>query len=342
MSTALTTLDLLNKCKRFILDDPTKTGNDLVIQDAIITASREIANLNGPLPMAWNRETYDEIFTRYYASISAITQANPGVITADSVDPDLSSDHGFQTNDIVYIAGIGGMERLNKRMFRSVRVSATTLTLKTLDGQTDIDTSGYEKYDSGGTIYHAGIVLPASTIEPTDSWKISRVWGLTVDKYPCAPVTEERAMADMYIEAGGRPGAWRYQKYTYSDFTSANIDHIIFWYGMPGMRYNIEVKIEKSYPDISTFKSGADATYPPHPVEIHDYIWHRALANLATQSEKARRKGVYKDFTGDNVKIEIVNAQYWILKAAQDEIAILAYHRSLLGDIPYASSGMSA
>uniref|UniRef100_A0A6H1ZJN1 Putative tail tubular protein n=2 Tax=viral metagenome TaxID=1070528 RepID=A0A6H1ZJN1_9ZZZZ len=342
MSTALTTLDLLNKCKRFILDDPIKTSNDRVIEDAIITASREIASLNGVLPMAWNRETYDEIFTRYYASISAVTKANPGVITADSVDPDLTSDHGFQTDDIVYIAGIGGMERLNTRLFRAVRASATTLTLKTLDGQTGINTTDYETWSSGGTIYHAGIVLPASTIQPADSWVISRVWGVTFDRYPCSPVTDERATANRYIDAGGRPAAWRYQKYTYSTFIETNIDHVLFWYGFPGMRYNVEVKIEKSYPDISTFKTGSAATYPPHPPEIHDYIWHRALANLATQSEKAKRKAVYKDFTGDNVKIEIVNAQYWLLKAAQDEIAILAYHRSLLGDIPHSSSGMSA
>uniref|UniRef100_A0A6M3XM26 Putative tail tubular protein n=1 Tax=viral metagenome TaxID=1070528 RepID=A0A6M3XM26_9ZZZZ len=340
MSTALTTLDLLNKCKRFILDDPIKTSNDRVIEDAIITASREIASLNGVLPMAWNRETYDEIFTRYYASVSGITKANPGVITADSVDPDLTSDHGFQTNDIVYIAGNGGMERLNKRLFRAKRASATTLTLLTLDGQTGINTTDYETWSSGGTIYHAGIVLPASTIQPTDSWVISRVWGVTFDKYPCNPVTEERAMADRYIDAGGRPGAWRYQKYTYSDFTLTNIDHIVFWYGMPGMRYNVEVKIEKSYPDISTFDK---TSYPPHPIEIHDYVWHRALANLATQSERAKRKNITKDgLTGDNVRIEIVNANYWIGKAAQDEIAILAYHRSLLGDIPHASGGMSA
>ena len=292
MSTALSTLDLKNKCKRFILDDPIKTKNDRVIEDAIITSSREIATLNGPLPMAWNRETYDEIFTRYYASISAITQAATGVITADSVDPDLTDDHGYQTNDIVYIDGLGGMERLNKRFFRATRASDTTLTLLTLDGQAAISTTNYEKYGSGGTIYHAGIVLPASTIEPSDSWKISRVWGASFDKYPADPITEERVMADRWLEAGGRPPKWRYQKYTYSDFQTSNIDHILFWYGMPGMRYNVEVKIEKSYPDISTFKSGTNKTYPPHPTEIHDFIWHRALANLATQSEKARRRTI--------------------------------------------------
>ena len=85
-----------------------------------------------------------------------------------------------------------------------------------------------------------------------------------------------------------------------------------------------------------------DSNFPPLPIELHDYIWHRALANLATQSEKARRQRVTRDGVIDNTKIEIVNAQYWIAKAAVDEVDIRAYNRSLLGQIPHAMDSMSA
>lgn len=344
MSTALTTKALLDKCRQVILSDLTSEALDVVIQDAIATASREIGNLGGPLPMAWNREVYDEIFTRYYASISDITQANPGVITADSTDPDLTSDSGYQTNDIVYIAGINGMDKLNLRFFRATRASDMTITLLTLDGQTAIDTSGYEAYESGGTIYHAGIVLPRTTIESGggayDDWFIQRVWNLTFDGYPSNPISEERAIADRWIEAGGRPQKWRYEKYTYSNFIASSIDHVILWYGLPGQTYNVKVFIEKSYPDVTAFD---DSTYPPHPIEIHDCIWHRALSNLATQSEKAKRKSIGKEGTQiDNTKMEIVSAQYWIAKAASDENQIMAFNRSMLGHIPNVSDGMSA
>ena len=341
MSTGLTNLDLLNKCKRFILSDPTREDLDGIIEDAIITASKEIGNLAFPLPIAWYRETYDEIFTRYYATISAVTQADPGVITADSVDPDLTSDHGFQTGDIVFIDGVYGMERLNRRFFRAVRTAATTLTLKTMDGDDAISTSDYEEYDSGGTIYHVGTVLPASTIEPTSDWKIQRIWNVTFDGYPSEPISEEEAVACNWLNQGGRPNKWRYQKYSYTTFEQDNLEHFLFWLAPVGQRYNVRIFLEKSYPDISSFTKTA---YPPHLIEIHDFIWHRALSNLATHGDKARRRTANKEDTGrgDNTKMEIVSAQYWIAKALDDEITIMSFHRSLLGHIPNVNSSMGA
>ena len=343
MSSELSNQKLLEKCKRFILDDMTKEHLDYVIQDALVTAVKEINNLGGALPMAWNREQYDEFFTRYYATISAITNANPGVITADSVDPELSSDHGFQTNDLVYLDGIAGEDsygsRLNRRFFRAVRASATTLTLKTLDGQTAIDTTDYDTYSAGGMVYHAGFVLPASTIQPTDSWVIKRLWNVAFDGYPSHPIADQQAIEEGWIGSGGRPEKWRYQKYTYSDFTATNIEHLLFWYGATAQRYNVNVMFEKTYPDMVTFDKD---NYPSIPSDLHDYIWHRALSNLATQAEKQKRQTATQAGIGANTKMEIVNAQYWILKAAQDEIDILAYNRSLLGYIPQPSGSMSA
>ena len=329
----------MERCKRYILTDPTQTDRDELIQNSLITAFREISDL-GSEPLAWNREVYDEIFTRYYASISAITAANPGVITADSVDPDLSSDHGFQTGDVVFIAGIAGMTRLNDRLFRAVRASASTITLKTLDGQTAINTTNYEAYSSGGTIYHAGIVLPAATIEPSGGtgndtayeWDIKRVYDVQFDQNPSDPITE--APAQLVSQAGSRPKKWRYQQYAYGSFESP--EHLLFWYNFPSTRYNVRVSIEKEYPDISKF---SDSVYPPCPAMVHDFIWHRALANLAMHSEKQKRK---TREGGDNTKIEVLNANYWIAQMASDEIKLLEYSRKLSSGKAYMSQGMSA
>ena len=331
----ISNLHLMERCKRYILTDPSQTDRDELIQNSLITAFREISDL-GSEPLAWNREVYDEIFTRYYASISAITAANPGVITADSVDPDLTSDHGFQTDDIVYIAGIAGMTRLNDRLFRAVRASASTITLKTLDGQTAITTAAYEDYSSGGVIYHAGIVLPASTIEPSSDdnydWDIKRVYDVQFDQNPSDPITE--APAQRVSQAGSRPKKWRYQQYAYGSFESP--EHLLFWYNFPSTRYNVRVSIEKEYPDLSKF---SDSVYPPCPGLVHDFIWHRALANLAMHSEKQRR--MTKD-GGDNTKIEVLNANYWIAQMAADEIKLLEYSRKLSSGKAYMSQGMSA
>lgn len=334
--------DQIWKAKRFILSDLTKQGFDDLIKDAIISANREINDLGGVKPLAWNREVYDEIFTRYYAQISAITQASPGVITAETVDPDVDDNTGFSTNDIVYISSVNGMERLNDRLYLWERITDTTGKLKTLDGQSEIDTSGYEEYDSGGHIYHAGIILPHSTIQPSNSWTIRRVYDVLFDMQPgCNPISEAVAKENGWIAPGGRPRKWRYQQYTYSTFTSSNRKHYLFWYKFPSQRYNCRVLIEKSYPDISTWGS---SNYPYLPVDLHDFVWHRALANLATHAEKQKRRstGIKDGVQGDNTKIEILHANYWINKRLEEETKILAYNRTLLGQIPYINEGMSA
>ena len=340
MTSAISNKVLKEKCIRYILSDTARGDMDALIEDALITASREIADLGGDTPLVWNREVYDEIFTRYYAVVSDITAADPGVITADSVDPDLSSDRGFQTNDIVYLGGVNGensLHRLNQRLFRAVRIDATTLSLKTLDGQSDIDTTDYEEYDSGGTIYHAGIVLPRTTIEAGD-WDIKRVYGAYSDTLRMKPISEEAAAFHGLNSPGGQPSHWRYQQYAFGAFTT--VEHFLFWYPYVGQRYTIKALIEKAYPDLSTWTAAA---YPPHPPHIHDFVWHRALSNLATHGEKQRRRSAGKEGErGDNTKIEILNAHYWISKAAAEEIKIMEYSRKLDGDVSYLSQGMGA
>ena len=345
MTSAISNKSLLEKCKRYIMNDPNRSDMDLLVQDALITANREIADIGGAHPLAWNVERYSELFSRYYATISDITAANPGVITADSVDPNLTSDHGFQTGDICYLDGVNGsntLHRLNGRLFRAVRTAATTLTLKALDGTTVIDTTDHEAYNSGGTIYHAGMVLPTTIVPAAGDawlqWKIKRVFGATIDGYQCNPVSQERAVAMQVNRPGSRPCFWRYDQYAYGSFSSP--DHILFWYPYVSQRYNLEVMIEKEYPDISSWSATA---YPPHPNHIHDFIWHRALSNLATNAERQRRRSSGKEGEmGDNTRIEILNANYWIAKAMKEEIEILEHSRHLEGQQSYMSEGMGA
>lgn len=345
MTSAIHNKAQVQKAKRYIIGDTSDTRLDTIIEDAIVTSSREISDIGKDIPLAWNKEVYDELFTRYYAEISAITAADPGVITADSVDPDLTSDHGFQTADIIYLDGVNGsnsLHRLNQRLFRAVRASATTITLKTLDGQTAIDTSDYEAYDSGGKIYHAGFVIAASTLEPSSGtdykWAVKRFFDVNVDGYPCDPISHEQAVKEQINRPGSRPKRWRYQQYGYGAFTT--VEHMILWYPYPSQRFNIKIHIEKDYPDIATFTS---AIYPPHPNFIHDFIWRRALAKLAAHAEKTRRRSAGKEGEmGDNTKMEVLNANYWIREALSDELKILNYSRKLEGNQSFISQGISA
>jgi hypothetical protein len=75
-------------------------------------------------------------------TITAITKANPGVVT--------SASHGFSNGDEVYVDSIGGMTELNGRNYLVANVTTNTFTLQDLFGN-NIDTTSFTTYTSGGT-----------------------------------------------------------------------------------------------------------------------------------------------------------------------------------------------
>lgn len=86
------------------------------------------------------------VFNSATKSITAITQANPGVVTT-------SASHGYSNGDIVYVTGIVGMTELNNKFYYVSVATATTFRLVDFDdGATQIDTSAMTAYSSGGTL----------------------------------------------------------------------------------------------------------------------------------------------------------------------------------------------
>ena len=82
-------------------------------------------------------------------SISGITRASPGVVTA--------SGHGLQTGQFVWITGVRGMTQINDRAYRVKRISSSTFSLEYRSGSNwyDLRTrsqDGYDSYSSGGTV----------------------------------------------------------------------------------------------------------------------------------------------------------------------------------------------
>lgn len=82
------------------------------------------------------------IITESDVSISAITQADPGVITT-------SGSHGYSDGDEVFLNSIGGMTELEGVRATVSAATATTFELTDVDGN-DIDTTAYTAYTSGG------------------------------------------------------------------------------------------------------------------------------------------------------------------------------------------------
>lgn len=75
-------------------------------------------------------------------TITAITKANPGVVT--------SAAHGFSNGDWVFIDNVVGMTQVNGRFFKVAGVAANTFQLTDTAGN-NVDTTSFTAYVSGGT-----------------------------------------------------------------------------------------------------------------------------------------------------------------------------------------------
>ena len=74
-------------------------------------------------------------------TISGITKANPGVVTANS--------HGFSNGDFVNISSVVGMTEVNSKTFKVANKTTNTFELTDVDGN-NVNTSSFTTYSSGG------------------------------------------------------------------------------------------------------------------------------------------------------------------------------------------------
>ena len=82
------------------------------------------------------------IVTESTKTISAITQANPAVVTANS--------HGYSNDDHVIINSVVGMTEVNGKTFVVKNKTTNTFQIQDVDGN-NINSTGYTAYSSAGT-----------------------------------------------------------------------------------------------------------------------------------------------------------------------------------------------
>jgi len=81
-------------------------------------------------------------------TITGITQAHPGVVTAAA--------HGFENGDVVVIEDVVGMTEVNDLHFTVANKTTDTFELQSQAATpVDVDTSAYTAYTSGGEVYKA-------------------------------------------------------------------------------------------------------------------------------------------------------------------------------------------
>ncbi len=330
----ISTVNLLKKAKQFVVTNPGEKALDPLIKESIIAADRELRTVDFFSPLAWDIQSYNLLRTNIHSTISAITAASPGVFTAASVNSDITG-HGFNNHstirDIVLITGIdavegsGNLEIINDRLFLLEYINATTFSLKSLDGLTDVDTSGYTAYSDGGYMYHAGFVLNTTTIlTGITTWGFKQIISpIRFDNYPADPISEEQVLEQDWLDASHaqRPKKYRYWRNMASPTSET---HYLFWYPVANQAYNLFFNYEKEIPDISAWNT---TTYPFHPGQVHDYLWHGALAHLAGMSQRVIRTAQQRIST----KVEIMFAQKWIAEWQTDKKKALNFSRKMLG-----------
>ena len=76
--------------------------------------------------------------------ITAITKANPGVVTANG--------HNLSNGDYVVLGSVAGMSQINNVQFKVANKTTNTFELNTLDGD-NFDTTNFDTYTSGGNVF---------------------------------------------------------------------------------------------------------------------------------------------------------------------------------------------
>jgi hypothetical protein len=82
------------------------------------------------------------IITEGNKTISAITKANPAVVTATS--------HGYSDGDHVIISSVVGMVQVNNRTFKVANKTTNTFELQDVDGNNIDSSDNYQTYSSAG------------------------------------------------------------------------------------------------------------------------------------------------------------------------------------------------
>jgi len=223
------------------------------------------------------------------ASITAVSGANPGVITAAA--------HGFTTGDIIHLYGIGGMTELNGMMVQVTRVDANNFSI-------GINTVSYTAYTSGGTAYHRGITLTTDSAEMVKSagWN-----GYTPPMTPITPLEMEQDTAFHNEDnTAGPPQHYLFGKTLVA--SGSDVNQIIWSPAADGeyvLRYIYSQKLSRLTDD---------GHAPLLPARFHDAIVAGVVARLTASQEQV---GVEKAtlwpaiYQAHLSAIKQFNQEYW-------------------------------
>ena len=184
-------------------------------------------------PLFWLTDFDDSLKAKAPATITGITKAAPGVITAAA--------HGFAAGDLITIYGLSEMTQLNNRTFRvsSTGLATNTFSITDLEASGDISTSSYTAETTGGTAHHRGLTLA------TSGKNVQRILKCKFhDELPLEPIgideieNENSAMSD----STSRPSRYYHRKAFTTTGTEVNQ---LLWFQAADQAYDLRYWFEK-------------------------------------------------------------------------------------------------
>ena len=152
-------------------------------------------------------DTFEEGLAALAASgftITGVTQADPAVVTT-------SAAHGLVYGDEIEIFGVVGMTELNGRRFFVAGVPSSTTIQLMSTGRSNIDSTGYGAYVSGGTVAPAFVSVDTGST----GWNNTLAWSTTAGAesyniyreseglFSFIGRTDRLSFVDNFIEADG-------------------------------------------------------------------------------------------------------------------------------------------
>jgi len=223
-------------------------------------------------PLYWLVDFDDSLKSVAPATITDLTDANPGVVTATA--------HGFATGDLITIHNVVGMTEVNDRIYYVTYVNANSFSI--------VDTSGYTAYTSGGTAHHRGKTLATTGKNVQRILEVAwRDGGLMTE---ITPQEIEADTAHHYSEITCRPQRWYHGK----GFTSAGVEtNQLIWFPGADAEYILRYWLEKRASPLS-----ADGDVPLLPPQFHHAIIAGAVMRLAESKVQVENAvvwpGIYK------------------------------------------------
>jgi len=275
MAEYLTRRELRNRIARLIRDN--KQAKASIINELINTVYlNEIMVCDDLKPLHWMLDFDDSLAAVAPRTITAITQADPGVLTLDAV-------HNLVANDIVGVYDIVGMTTLNNRIYKVNSVPSTSsLSLIDLDGYDAIDTTALTAYSSGGKVVHRGKTLATADKNVGSIESVS--WH---DEGKLDEITHQEAEKDTkwWNNTTTRPSRYMHRK----AYTGAGVEtNQLLWFpgsdGAYDMRYWFEERAQRME---------ADGNVPRFPHHMHSTIVSGVIARLAESNVEIENPSIW-------------------------------------------------